>query len=171
MLQAAREKLGAVPSEPGENGSVQLIQADLASAAWLAHLDRGQRFDLIVSRFSIHHLADERKRALYAEIYELLVPGGVFMNLEHVSSPTPAVEALFNDYFIDHLYAFHRQSDGRRSRKEVAETYYSRPDKVENILVPTELQCDWLREIGFQDVDCFFKAFELALFGGRKLDL
>jgi hypothetical protein len=93
------------------------------------------------------------------------------MNLEHVSSPTPAVGALFDDYFIDHLHAFHRQSGGHRSRQEVAETYYSRPDKVENILASVERQCDWLREIGFQDVDCFFKAFELALFGGRKSDL
>jgi len=26
----------------------------------------------------------------------------------------------------------------------------------------------WLQEIGFADVDCYFKIFELALFGGRK---
>jgi len=31
-----------------------------------------------------------------------------------------------------------------------------------------ESQLDWLRELGFADVDCFFKAFELAVFGGRK---
>ena len=29
-------------------------------------------------------------------------------------------------------------------------------------------QCRWLREIGFQDVDCFWKYFELAIFGGVK---
>jgi hypothetical protein len=93
------------------------------------------------------------------------------MNLEHVASPTPAIEALFNDYFIDHLYAFHRRSDGHRSRQEVAETYYSRPDKVENLLASVERQCGWLKKIGFRDVDCFFKVFELALFGGRKLNV
>jgi hypothetical protein len=38
----------------------------------------------------------------------------------------------------------------------------------EYILAPVDLQCAWLRLIGFQDVDCFFKVFELALFGGRK---
>ena len=31
-----------------------------------------------------------------------------------------------------------------------------------------EVFAHWLRQIGFQDVDCYFKAFELALFGGRK---
>jgi hypothetical protein len=29
-------------------------------------------------------------------------------------------------------------------------------------------QCQWLEAIGFVDVDCFFKLFELASFGGRK---
>ncbi|SPE57295.1 hypothetical protein SBV1_270094 [Verrucomicrobia bacterium] len=29
-------------------------------------------------------------------------------------------------------------------------------------------QCQWLREIGFENVDCYFKVFELALFGGTK---
>ena len=46
--------------------------------------------------------------------------------------------------------------------------YKKRPDKKENILARVEMQCDWIREIGYSDVDCFFKVFELALFGGRK---
>ena len=45
--------------------------------------------------------------------------------------------------------------------------YYQ--DKKENIPAPVESQCQWLRETGFQEVDCFFKTFELALFGGRKI--
>ena len=41
-------------------------------------------------------------------------------------------------------------------------------DKDEDQLAPIEAQCEWLREIGFKDVDCFFKHFEIGLFGGRK---
>ena len=37
-----------------------------------------------------------------------------------------------------------------------------------NILATVEKQCDWLLEIGFQEVDCYMKIFELALFGGVK---
>jgi hypothetical protein len=44
----------------------------------------------------------------------------------------------------------------------------TQPDKKENILAPGEEQCRWLRLIGFADVDCFLRVFELALFGGRK---
>ena len=41
-------------------------------------------------------------------------------------------------------------------------------EEFDNILAPVGDQCDWLREIGFEDVDCYFKIFELAVFGGRK---
>src|SRR5438270_8400320 len=44
-------------------------------------------------------LVHERKRALYAEIHDLLNAGGVFCNLEHVASSTPR---LHKDFFGAH---------------------------------------------------------------------
>ena len=55
-----------------------------------------------------------------------------------------------------------------RTRDDVAAEYFNRPDKAANILAPLERQCEWLRAIGFTDVDCYFKSFELAVFGGRR---
>ncbi len=109
-----------------------------------------------------------RKNALYAEIFSLLAPGGIFLNLEHVASVTDAGQKLFDEFFVDHLHQFHVVSKPAANRDTIADTYYNRPDKKENILAPLDKQCRWLREIGFHDVDCFFKVFELALFGGRK---
>jgi len=63
---------------------------------------------------------------------------------------------------------FHSNASLNQTRPEIEKAYYQRPDKKENILALVETQCQWLRNIGFQDVDCFFKIFELALFGGRK---
>jgi SAM-dependent methyltransferase len=144
------------------------INADFSVSDWTNSLDRANGFDLVVSGFSIHHQRNERKREIYQEIYNLQNQGGIFLNLEHVSSATKEVEAVFDDYFIDHLCSFQRTINPDIDRAIVAEKHYNRPDKTENILAPLELQCQWLREIGYQDVDCFFKVFELALFGGRK---
>lgn len=161
MLAAAREKVGT-------DDRATVIKADFSSRAWSKSFQARQDIDLVLSGFAIHHQPDRRKRELYAEIYELLAPGGLFLNLEHVASATGEIQTVFDEFFIDHLHAHHRQSDPDKPRAEIAETYYARPDKVENILAMVEVQCNWLRRIGFNDVDCFFKIFELALFGGRK---
>ena len=44
----------------------------------------------------------------------------------------------------------------------------NRPDKDANILLSVNTQCDWLREIGYEEVDCYFRIYELAVFGGRR---
>jgi ubiquinone/menaquinone biosynthesis C-methylase UbiE len=120
-------------------------------------------FDLIVSGYAIHHLPTARKRSRYQEVFDLLRPGGLFVNVEHVASATPALQGIFDEAYIDHFAAV-----TGRDRTEVEREYHGRPDKADNILEPVEAQIGWLREIGFQEADCYFKWLELAVFGGRK---
>jgi len=141
-------------------------EADLQSPSWLKTVEGP--FDAIVSGFAIHHLAHERKHALYKEIYDLLIPGGLFLNSEHVASATPFIEKMFDDAMTDHLYQRRRERGENVSPEEVRRAFMERPDRAANILETVEKQCHWLREIGFRDVDCFWKYFELAIFGGMK---
>ena len=161
MLDALRKQIG-------NNRQATVIHADFSASAWAQGLADEKPLDVVVSGFAIHHQPDHRKKELYAEIYGRLADGGLFLNLDHVSSATPAGTALFDSLFVDHLLRFHRNVTPNKTRREVEQTYYQRPDKAENILAPVETQCQWLRHIGFEDVDCFFKVLELALFGGRK---
>lgn len=163
MTAAAREKLG-----PDLNRRARVIQADYGLQGWRDALPDGPPYDGVVSGFSIHHQTDARKQELYREIFDLLAPGGFFLNLEHVLSGSATLNRVFDEHFIDALYAYHRAIDPSKSREAVAQEFYHRPDKGNNILAPLNDQCDWLREIGFQEVDCFFKALELSLFGGVK---
>ncbi|MCB9383653.1 MAG: class I SAM-dependent methyltransferase [Bryobacterales bacterium] len=159
MLEAARKRFEAEPDR------VAIQRVDYGKPGWRKAVEG--RFDVIVSGFSIHHQPDERKRSLYGELFEMLEPGGIFLNVEHVSSPTPWLEEQATEHLIDAMFAYHSRR-GSKSRDEIAAELVRRDDKQANILAPVELQGDWLREIGFQDVDCFLKIFELAVFGGRK---
>lgn len=158
MLDLARGKLGAVAAR------ATVVDADYGEAGWVSAVADSAPFDVVVSGYSIHHQPDARKRAVYGEIFDLLTPGGLFLNVEHVASPSPGIAELYEGIFIDSLHAFHRT----RSRDDVAAEFHHRPDKQANILAPVEDQCTWLRELGYVDVDCYLKYFELAVFGGRK---
>ena len=102
----------------------------------------------------------------------MLLPGGIFLNIEHVASRTPWIQEQFDELFIDHLVAYAEKAEGMgKSREQVAQEFYYRPDKAANILAPVEEQCNWLREIGFEHVDCYLKIFELAVFRGHQTKL
>ncbi len=134
MLKAARERFA-------EDRRITLIKHDLAEP-----LPALGRFDAVVSSFAIHHLEHERKRSLYGEVFDLLEPGGVFANLEHVASPTERLHLAFFAAIGEPL------EDADPSDR----------------LLGVEVQLGWLRELGFDDVDCYWKWLEMALLVGVK---
>jgi tRNA (cmo5U34)-methyltransferase len=136
MLDAARERFAG-------DERIGLVEHDLT-----APLPALGRFDAVVSSMAIHHLEHERKRSLYAEIFDLLEPGGTFANFEHVASPSHRL----------HL-AFYAAIDEPLEHEDPSDR-----------LLDVETQLAWLREIGFADVDCYWKWLEMAVLIAVKPD-
>lgn len=97
---------------------------------------------------AIHHLEHEHKRPLYREVFELLEPAGAFADFEHVASPTPRLHAAFFAAIDEPL---------------------ENEDPSDRTL-DVETQLCWLRELGFDDVDCYWKWLEMALLIAVKPD-
>jgi ubiquinone/menaquinone biosynthesis C-methylase UbiE len=161
MLERARARLG-------DTGRVQFVQADFNDAAWSDALHGGVTFDAVVSGFAIHHSEDMRKRELYAEVFGLLKPGGVFINVEHVASATPRGEQFFEEAWVENVARFRRENGEHVDYAAALAEFRARPDKAANRLAPVETQLSWFREIGFADVDCYWKQFELAVLAGYR---
>jgi tRNA (cmo5U34)-methyltransferase len=134
MLEAVRDRFA-------QDATVQILDHNLDDPL----PDLGT-FDAIVSSFAIHHVTHERKRSLYQEIFEKLNSGGIFCNLEHVSSPTPEL----HQHFLSVI------------------GYTPETEDPSNQLLDVETQLQWLRGIGFQQVDCYWKWLEMALLIGMK---
>jgi SAM-dependent methyltransferase len=172
MLEQARVQLKEFADQ------LHFVNLDYAEPAWVNEMralsspvpDRVSKggFDAIVSRYSIHHQLDERKRAIYEDIFGLLGPGGWFVNIEHILPSAPLVTEIFNEHIIDGRFAIEVQNGGSKTRQEIADIFLNRPDREANLLTPIETQCAWLREIGFEQVDCYFRIYELAVFAGRR---
>lgn len=160
MLERARERFADAAL------AVDIVDADLGDPAWRDGLPEGvPPYDLVVSRYAIHHLAHERKRALYAEIFDLVAPGGLFINIEHVSSVSPVFTDIFERLIIEGMVA---TAEADLDLETATAAFHARQDAQTNILAPAEEQCDWLRAIGFVDVDVVMKVFELAVIVARR---
>ena len=136
------EMLGRARDRFAGDGSIEVLAHDLEARL----PDAWGTFDLVVSSFAIHHVSDPRKRVLAGEVHDRLRPGGTFLNLEHVASPTPELHAEFLAALgID-----------------------AADDDPSNLLAPVDEQLAWLRSVGFAQVDCHWKWRELALLGAVR---
>jgi tRNA (cmo5U34)-methyltransferase len=158
MVTAAKQRLASLRDR------WEYVRSDLASPAWADALPDG-RYDAVVSALCIHHLPDDRKRTLYSEAHSLLEPGGLFLNWEHVAA-SGICDGMMEEWMVDNLIAAEQRRPEPRPDDEVVRDYFDAAD--DDILADPHVQCDWLREAGFQDVDVFFQIPEIAIFGGVK---
>jgi tRNA (cmo5U34)-methyltransferase len=114
---------------------------------------------LVASAMSIHHLTDEGKRRLMQRIFDVLDPGGCFVHAELALGATAATEAIYQNRWRRHL----EETD--IENRELSAIYErmscDRPATLDK-------QLTWMRESGFEDVDCFFKHYNFCVYSGRK---
>jgi tRNA (cmo5U34)-methyltransferase len=141
-------------------GRYRYAELDLAAGPWPAEIPAA--LDAAVSSMSVHHLPDDRKQGLFAEIFDHLVPGGWYLNYDPVRGADPVVEAAWE--------RVHDRENPEAASKRLNRTPEEQARYANHIrhIIPLAQQLAYLRSAGFEGIDVYWKNLENVLYGGRR---
>jgi tRNA (cmo5U34)-methyltransferase len=115
-------------------------------------------FDLVVSALSFHHLTHGDKRVTFEKVHASLASGGRFVNADQVQGETPEAERPHHE---------HRPCRAPEAvPEEDPKAASPRMEAVEEATLREQMA--WLREAGFEEVECYYENNRFAVYGGRK---
>ena len=148
MLEVARQRFG------NDSGQFQYVLADYRK------LEGEAEYDLVISSLSIHHLEDAEKRTLFDRIHAILRKGGLFINIDQIRGETPYLRELYWNHWLEQVHA------SGFPEQRIQESIDRRTTYDKEALLEEQLQ--WLKNSGFQNVDCVYKNFFVGVFLGMK---
>ncbi len=139
-------------------------QSDLFETNWLPQ--PFSPFDAAVSSSCLHNLRDfTRIGEIYHGIREHLKPGGVFLNLDLLNAPNPALQQRYMT-----VAKARREREGGGSEALGAMVQRAERLAPDGGMGPfpasLEQHLAALKAAGFNQVDCFWKDLHRALYGG-----
>jgi len=159
-------------------GRVHLIQTDLREQSWLELVPAP--IDAAISATALHWLSAEQLSRFYDQLAQILRPGGIFLNADHVGSANSAVQKAWEqnrqkvlkneadagadewDGFWD-AYGQALDIDIKRVRKGLTEPWEGSEQGL-----PLEWHFETLKASGFEGVDCFWRLDCDAIYGGIR---
>jgi len=162
MLTTAQKKMAPF-GDRFDTRSFDLADPGWRTVVWPLHA--------VVSSLAIHHLDGVEKQQLFADVEQMLAPGGAFI-IADVVQPTnqfgTAVAAGAWDRAVQkRAIALDGNMAAYDFFKEEKWNMYRHPDPIDK---PSTLfdQLQWLTEAGFDAVDVYWMQAGHAIFGGRK---
>jgi tRNA (cmo5U34)-methyltransferase len=142
-------------------GRYRYVEFDMsAGGEWPAAIPAA--LDAVVTSMCVHHLPDERKQSLFAEIFDHLAPGGWYLNYDPVRAEDPVVEATWarvND---------NDDPEAAARRRHRTPLDQARWDNHVRYIIPLGRQLDYLRSAGFDGIDVYWKQLDNVIYGGRR---
>ena len=157
MLAVARQTLAAAQTP------LHFVHLDFATD-WL-DLFPGIGFDAVTSSMALHH-ANDRQR-LFRQVFAVLKPGGVFVLADHMAGTSPCIQ-----YLLARERALIRlRIDGKEDLEQLPEMIAvddERGRREGNLCETVPEYLAYMDAVGFEDVDCLWRDYWLAVFVARK---
>ena len=141
-------------------GRYRYVEFDMSTGEWPAAIPAA--LDAVVTSMCVHHLPDERKQGLFAEIFDRLVPGGWYLNYDPVRAEDPLVESAWQR--VNDLED--PEAAGQRLHRTPQE--HARWDNHVRYIIPLARQLDYLRSAGFAGIDVYWKHLDYVIYGGSR---
>lgn len=157
MLAKARQRLKKFGAFRYVRASFQeLLEKDVLA----------ERYDFVVSSMAIHHLTLSEKIMLFKKIHSLLEEGGYFVNIDVVLPPTEALDQwymkLWQEWMDDMKSTLGMEDEPSENIiKRYKDLGENKPDTLES-------QLKALSEVGFSEVDCYYKYGIFSVYGGKR---
>lgn len=143
-------------------------QFDLAQTDWR---ERTAQYQAVLSSLAIHHLDAAAKQALYGDVLQMLLPGGVFLIADLVLPLGEQALAVAADQYDQAVRQRALDLEGDLAAYDFFTlqgwNYFRYPDPMD---MPAPL-CDhlrWLEAAGYQDLNVYWAYAGHAVWGGKR---
>jgi ubiquinone/menaquinone biosynthesis C-methylase UbiE len=156
MLSIAKEAL-----DPG-HAIVRFVQLDFSSA-WPDQFEPAS-MDAVTSAMAIHHAED--KGRIFRQVLRVLKPGGAFVFADHLAGASALTQHLIGRERA--LVLLGREREEPEQVREMVRGDEERQRREGNHCEPVKQILHHLTASGFEDVDCLWRDFWLAVFVARR---
>ncbi|MBA63303.1 MAG: hypothetical protein CMJ76_13175 [Planctomycetaceae bacterium] len=118
-------------------------------------------YDLVVSSIAIHHVDDPAKQLLFQDVYNCLKPGGIFTYVDQFRGETPGI-------YQQHMKIWKQFADCKGIPPQEWQMWMEHQQQHDYHATVGQ-QMEWLRQSGFQQVDCLWKHILWTLLTARKI--
>ena len=116
-------------------------------------------FDAVVSALAIHHLEHAEQRRLFAAVHDAAAAGRSLRQRRAGGRAVPARSDAYDDLWMPYAHAAGAsQEETDAARERLRQDRCADPESL----------LEWLREAGFQNVDCPFRWWRLAVVAGWR---
>lgn len=155
VADLSSESLNICSKRVGQMAHVQTLVGDMRS------LDLEQNeFDLVLSSIAIHHLTSPEKQKLFNDCLDWLKPGGIISYCDQFGAPTPEIYAAN----IDHWHRIALSKGATESEWMAWMEHQDKHDYHDSL----GDQMNWLKQAGFEQIDCQWRNLLWTVLTARK---
>jgi len=143
-------------------------QFDLAQTDWR---DGIGQYQAVCSSLAIHHLDSAAKQALYTDVFQMLLPGGVFLIADLVLPVGEHAMAVMADQYDQAVRQRILDLGGDMAAYDFFNregwNYFRYPDPMD-MPSPLSDHLRWLEAAGYRDLNVYWVYAGHAIWGGRR---